>query len=82
MGLASDWYRDNIVEKYQEHLTQLIYTQKLSLKEILSPKSLKIISLVKNWGIVPFVVTLLKGRFFVFFTVAFLQFLAPAGPIV
>ena len=32
-------------------------------------------------GIVPFVATLLKGGFFVFFTVAFLLFLAPAGPI-
>ena len=37
-------------------------------------------------GIVPFVATLLKRRFFVFFTVAFLLFLAlvgdsnPAGP--
>ncbi len=29
-------------------------------------------------GIVPFVTTLLKGRFFVSFTVAFLLFLAPA----
>ena len=30
-------------------------------------------------GIVPFVATHLKGQFFVFFTVAFLLFLAPAG---
>ena len=30
-------------------------------------------------GIVPFVATHLKERFFVFFTVAFLLFLAPAG---
>ena len=30
-------------------------------------------------GIFPFVATHLKGQFFVFFTVAFLLFLAPAG---
>ncbi len=33
----------------------------------------------KIWGIVPFVATLHKWRFFVFFTVAFLLFLALAG---
>ena len=30
---------------------------------------------------IPFVATHLKGRFFVFYTVGFLLFLAPAGPI-
>ena len=33
---------------------------------------------VKYFGIVPFVTSHLKGRFFVFFTVGFLIFLAPA----
>ena len=33
----------------------------------------------ENKGIFPIVATHLKGRFFVFFTVTFLLFLAPAG---
>ena len=35
--------------------------------------------LLKHLGIVPFMATHLKGRFIVFFTVAFLLFLAPTG---
>ena len=34
---------------------------------------------IQFWGIFPFVATLLKGRFFILFTVAFLLFLALAG---
>ena len=36
---------------------------------------------LKRTGIVLFVTSHLMGRFFVFFTLAFLLFLAPAGPI-
>ena len=37
--------------------------------------------LTLRWEIVFIVARHLKGRFFVFFTVAFLPFLAPMGPI-
>ena len=39
------------------------------------------IIIIKVFGIVPFMATHLKGCFFVFFTIAFLIFLAPAGQI-
>ena len=57
-------------------------------KKILVDEHLKVPALMIEisdvramWGLVPFVATVLKGRFFISFTVGFLLFLAPAGPI-